>query len=102
LLADSAAAGAAANPSFAERVTSIFQEPLTGLSKLLLALVLLFLLLSSVFIGLFAGAQHKLNTRKDKPAATATVTATATQTSVQTTTVSAPVPTGKPEEVRVS
>ncbi|OSX65107.1 hypothetical protein POSPLADRAFT_1044521 [Postia placenta MAD-698-R-SB12] len=40
---------------------AIVQEPLTPLTKVLLVVALIFLLLSSVFIGLFAGAQHKLN-----------------------------------------
>ena len=98
--------------------TSIIQEPLTPLTKVLLVVALLFLLLSSIFIGLFAGAQHKLNSgRGQEPPVTVTSTvhdtATATQTQTQTrtqtatsTTVStstvsvpAPVPTGPHEEV---
>ncbi|TFY55841.1 hypothetical protein EVJ58_g7996 [Rhodofomes roseus] len=94
---------------------SILQEPLTPLTKVLLVVALLFLLLSSVFIGLFAGAQHKLNTGHggDSPVTvtstvygtatqtqTQTQTHTATSTSVSTSTVSVPgpVPTGPPEE----
>ncbi|KAG6371391.1 Metalloprotease [Boletus reticuloceps] len=45
------------------RFTDVVQEPLTGLTKVLLVEVLVLLLISSVFIGLFAGAQHKLNLR---------------------------------------
>ncbi|TCD66686.1 hypothetical protein EIP91_001040 [Steccherinum ochraceum] len=97
------------NESFAHRVSKVVQEPLTPLSKFLCVLALIFLLLSSIFIGLFAGAQHKLNSRdgETKPGETVTVTmsfstatATATATSTLTTTYSAPVPvpTKSPEE----
>lgn len=70
------------------------QEPLTPLSKFLCILALILLLLSSVFIGLFAGAQHKLNSRTGGddgeggsiPVRTVTLTVTATdvETSVRT------------------
>lgn len=50
--------------SFTGRLTEVVHEPLTGLTKVLLVEVLILLLISSVFIGLFAGAQHKLNLRK--------------------------------------
>lgn len=98
--------------------TSIIQEPLTSLTKVLLVVALLFLLLSSIFIGLFAGAQHKLNTgRGQEPPVTVTSTVyntatstqtqtqtqtqTATSTTVSTSTVSVPgpIPTGPHEEV---
>jgi endothelin-converting enzyme len=107
LLADSAAAGAAANPSFAERVSAVVQEPLTALSKLLLVLVLVFLLISSVFIGLFAGAQHKLNQRKNRPepadpVPTITQTATATVPASRISTVYPPSPTKVPDHDDVS
>ncbi|THH29635.1 hypothetical protein EUX98_g4545 [Antrodiella citrinella] len=77
--------------TFAERVSKVVQEPLTPLSKLLCVLALVFLLLSSVFIGLFAGAQHKLNSRDGKdgegrPAETIIVTYTATNTATRTAT----------------
>ncbi|EIN07764.1 Metalloprotease [Punctularia strigosozonata HHB-11173 SS5] len=92
-------------PTFAERVAAVFDEPLTALTKVLIVLVVLFLLLASIFIGLFAGAQHKLNTGKgDTPGESVTTTvvttATATTTDVQTTTISAPIPgpTDAPEE----
>ena len=79
------------NDTFAERFTKVVQEPLTPLSKLLCVLALVFLLLSSVFIGLFAGAQHKLNNKEGdggetKPAETVTVTYTTTDISTRTTT----------------
>ncbi|KIJ69577.1 hypothetical protein HYDPIDRAFT_24406 [Hydnomerulius pinastri MD-312] len=48
------------------RLTEVVQEPLTGLTKVLLVEVLILLLISSVFIGLFAGAQHKLNLRNGR------------------------------------
>jgi hypothetical protein len=96
----------AAEPTFVERVTSVLAEPLTGLSKVLLVIALILLLLASVFIGLFAGAQHKLNTGRGAPGQTTTVvstaTTTATTTAITTRTISKglPVPTGTPEEVR--
>ncbi|TFK42726.1 hypothetical protein BDQ12DRAFT_676709 [Crucibulum laeve] len=101
-------------PSFSQRVNSVSQEPLTPLTKILLVIALVLLLLSSVFIGLFAGAQHKLSLERHRhdgekpPSGTLTVTATstsvststATSTSVSTTTLPAPipVPTSPPEE----
>ncbi|KAH8116927.1 endothelin-converting enzyme 1 [Phellopilus nigrolimitatus] len=99
--------------SFSDHVNSIAQEPLTTLTKILLVLALFLLLLTSVFIGLFAGAEHKLNhqrgdprhppvttTISGNPPATTTILGTTsiiTSTEIQTTTVpSAPLPTGKP------
>ncbi|EFI28400.1 endothelin-converting enzyme 1 [Coprinopsis cinerea okayama7 len=73
-----------------ERVNAAVQEPLTPLTKILLILSLVLLLLSSVFIGLFAGAQHKLNTGRGKPGDPGhepiTTTETMTRTWVTTTT----------------
>lgn len=97
-------------PTYLERVAAIVQEPLSPLTQLLLVATLVFLLLSSVFIGLFAGAQHKLNSGGNGAVTTtivvtstsvATTTQHATTTSVSTTTVSipAPAPTSPPEEV---
>ncbi|KAI0647206.1 Metalloprotease [Trametes meyenii] len=91
-------------PSFFERVTAVVQEPLSPLTQILLVATLVFLILSSIFIGLFAGAQHKLNTGKGGGGTTVTITATttsqATTTAVTTTTVAvpAPSPTSPPEE----
>ncbi|KAI0636818.1 Metalloprotease [Trametes polyzona] len=91
-------------PSFFERVAAVVQEPLSPLTQILLVATILFLLLSSVFIGLFAGAQHKLNTGKGGSTTTIVVTATttagstATTTAISTTTIAAPVPTSPPEE----
>ncbi|KAF9532319.1 hypothetical protein CPB83DRAFT_847643 [Crepidotus variabilis] len=105
-------------PTLGERINSIAQEPLTPLSKILLVLVLALLLTTSIFVGLFAGSQHRLRLeredRKHHPAptasspphtgtatTTATATATATSTARTTTTVilpPIPVPTGAPEE----
>ncbi|KIL69617.1 hypothetical protein M378DRAFT_184036 [Amanita muscaria Koide BX008] len=82
-------------------------DPLSPLTKILLVLSLFLLLLSSVFVGLFAGTQHKLNLEREKhgngdgpkpptiPTATitatgteiATITATATTTAVSATTI---------------
>jgi endothelin-converting enzyme len=68
-------------------VTYIAQEPLTPLTKILLVLTLFLLLLTSIFVGLFAGTQHRLNVERSKndkgdgsepPAGTITSTATTT------------------------
>ncbi|TRM62696.1 hypothetical protein BD626DRAFT_498158 [Schizophyllum amplum] len=94
-------------PSFLDRVGAVVQEPLTDLSKVLLVVCLIFLLLSSVFIGLFAGTQQKLNKERGRndtsPVITATMTATyvpGPSTIVTTTTASAPGPTQPPEEAQ--
>ncbi|KAF8905965.1 hypothetical protein CPB84DRAFT_536278 [Gymnopilus junonius] len=102
------------SPSFSERINSIAQEPLTPLTKILLVLGLVLLLTSSVFIGLFAGAQHRLGLghggEDHKHTATTTATLTTTRTStilststfISTTTVATslpiPEPTKSPEE----
>lgn len=95
-------------PSFIDRLAAIVQEPLSPLTKVLLIATLIFLLLSSVFVGLFAGAQHKLNQGGGHRDATVTVTATVTTTSQATTTAAStttvalpapPEPTSPPEEV---
>ncbi|KAF9483849.1 zincin [Pholiota conissans] len=72
--------------AFGERLNSVAQEPLTPLTKILLVLGLVLLLTSSVFIGLFAGSQHRLQEREGHNH-TETVTVTAT-TTVPTTTIS--------------
>lgn len=76
------------NHSITERVSSVVQEPLSPLTKILLVLVLLLLLLSSIFIGLFAGAQHKLSAgkgdRDEKIPSTHTETYTQTSTGTLT------------------
>ncbi|KAF9049323.1 zincin [Hymenopellis radicata] len=87
--------------TFMDRVHSIAQEPLTPLTKVLLVVALILLLLSSIFIGLFAGVQHKLNTGdggKQQPGETITLTAT---TTAYTTTTAAPPsgPTEPPAEI---
>lgn len=104
-------------PTFWQRVAAVVQEPLSPLTKVLLIATLVFLILSSIFIGLFAGAQHKLNTGGgggggggSEVTTTVVVTSTAietttekaTTTAISTTTVSvpAPGPTAAPEEVR--
>ncbi|CDZ96882.1 M13 family peptidase [Phaffia rhodozyma] len=89
------------------------QRELTLLEKLLALLVLLFLLLSAIFIGLFSGSQHKLHEIQNQPpvtvtktrhstsygTSTATATATATTTQISTTTVVGPAPVPTPTEV---
>ncbi|KAF8894469.1 hypothetical protein BD779DRAFT_1467099 [Infundibulicybe gibba] len=92
------------HPSLTERIGSMAQEPLTPLTKVLLVLALVLLLLTSVFIGLFAGAQHRLRVEKGRNGggggdkspgspitvtATATYTATSVETTVATTTATA-------------
>jgi hypothetical protein len=57
----------APSPSFTDRLGSLLQDPLTSLNKILLILLLTFLLLCSIFIGLFIGSQHKLNDLPDSP-----------------------------------
>ncbi|KAH9997253.1 hypothetical protein BJV77DRAFT_1065321 [Russula vinacea] len=57
----------APTPSVADRLGSILQDPLTPFNKILLILLLVFLLLCSIFIGLFLGSQHKLNNLPDSP-----------------------------------
>ena len=78
-------------------------RPLTNLEKILAGASILLLLLTSTFIGLFAGSQNSLGRERGDHEAgrkteTLTATETATRTSIATTTVSA-VPTGKPEAV---
>ena len=106
---DGAPADQDEEPSFIDTLAAIVQEPLSPLTKVLLIATLIFLLLSSVFIGLFAGAQHKLNHGEGNGGATVTVTATVTTTSQATTTAAStttvsfpapPLPTSPPEEVR--
>ncbi|KAK7449695.1 hypothetical protein VKT23_013168 [Stygiomarasmius scandens] len=91
------------NPTFGERLNSLAHEPLTPLTKLLLVVALVLLLLASVFIGLFAGVQHKLNSERgrngdDDGKPPSTVTHTATSTVLTTTTAHPPSPTSAPEK----
>lgn len=75
--------------SVSHRISDAVREPLTGLTKVLLVEVLILLLISSVFIGLFAGAQHKLNLRNGGGGSSpgnGTQTETQTQTVTYTTT----------------
>ncbi|PSR94067.1 hypothetical protein PHLCEN_2v4495 [Hermanssonia centrifuga] len=72
------------HPSLSHRVSSIVQEPLTTLAKILLVLVVVLLLLSSVFIGLFAGAQHKLNNGRGGGDGGSKEPSTQTQTEIYT------------------
>ncbi|PPQ78520.1 hypothetical protein CVT25_011792 [Psilocybe cyanescens] len=94
--------------SFGDRIHSIAQEPLTPLTKILLVLGLVLLLTSSIFIGLFAGAQHKLGLDHgggEHKTVTVTLTSTSVSTSTFTSTttfapVPIPEPTTSPEEKR--
>ncbi|KAF5373184.1 hypothetical protein D9758_001653 [Tetrapyrgos nigripes] len=89
------------NPTWNERLNSLAQEPLTPLTKLLLCVSLVLLILAAVFIGLFAGVQHKLNSERgrngDDGKPPSTVTFTATSTVLTTTTAHPPSPTNAPE-----
>jgi endothelin-converting enzyme len=99
-----------------DRLGSILQHPLTTINKILLVLLLVFLLLSSIFIGLFLGSMSKLNGKPDTPGGghppgtfTSTVTvpstATATVTTTSVTTVTsapAPGPSNPSEEASLS
>ena len=68
------------HPSLYHKLAEITSQPLTAVSKLLLAVCLLLLLLSSIFVGLFAGAQHKINKIRHAPVPEpTTVSVTATQ-----------------------
>lgn len=88
---------------FFAKISALTHEPLTDLSRALLVIAIFFLLLSSIFIGLLAGAQHKLDTEDGRHAPGTTVIVTATTTAVVTQTLpSVPAPTSPPEEVRVS
>ena len=73
-------------PTFQERLLALTKEPLTPLLKVLLVVCIILLLLTATFIGLFAGAEHKLNTRpaRGEPV---TSTLTTTQTATVTTTI---------------
>ncbi|KAJ7871420.1 hypothetical protein B0H14DRAFT_2724026 [Mycena olivaceomarginata] len=89
-----------AEPTFIERLNSVAQEPLTPLTQLLLVVALVLLLISAVFIGLFAGEYTKLKQRErnepgNKPAPTITVTATSV---ITTTALPPPGPTSPPAE----
>lgn len=77
-------------------------RPLTNLEKILTGLFVILLLLMSTFIGLFAGAQGKLEQERGKhEGGGMTQTLTATTTSTATTTISA-VPTGSPKAVSMN
>lgn len=102
-----------------DRLGSILQDPLTPLNKILLILLLVFLLLCSIFFGLFIGSQHKLRNLPDTPGGekppitftsvvttpitfTSVITSPSTTTAVFTTTVALPVPVPSPPPERVS
>lgn len=98
--------------SFLHKLTDITHEPLTTLTKILLGLCLFLLLLSSIFVGLFAGVQHKLDqgTKPSNPPPSVTQSYTVTHTLIETsistttdvvtTTSIPPTPTGEPVPVR--
>jgi len=110
----------AERPSLYHKLAEITSQPLTAISKLLLAVCLFLLLLSSIFVGLFAGAQHKINKIRHAPVPEpTTVSVTTTQelpvtltetdisTSVSSTTIvstttapAPPLPTPDPRTVR--
>ncbi|KAF8580903.1 zincin [Ramaria rubella] len=77
------------------RCSAISQEPLTPLTKLLLAALLVLLILTSVFLGLFVGVEQRLSAHNPP---TADKTSTATTIIRTTTTVHPSHPTSRPEE----
>ncbi|KAJ7098234.1 hypothetical protein C8R44DRAFT_843505 [Mycena epipterygia] len=90
-----------AQPTFAARLNYIAHEPLTPLTQVLLFVALVLLLLSSVFIGLFAGGYSKLKQREHNASkSSSTVTVTATSTAVFTT--APPEPTSGPEQTCIT
>ncbi|KZT44083.1 zincin [Sistotremastrum suecicum HHB10207 ss-3] len=86
--------------TFSSFIGKASQEPFSFASKILLAVILVLLLLSSTFIGLFAGLQHRLSSSRkpdqgdDLPSVT--ITETYTITSTQTSTI-VPKPTSSPK-----
>lgn len=85
------------NQSFFSALTHPTRK-LTNLEKVLAVLALVLLLLASTFIGLFAGAEHKLKTGKGgSHSVTSTVTATPTA-SHSTTSARGPTPTADPSK----
>ncbi|KAG8787802.1 hypothetical protein FS842_011496 [Serendipita sp. 407] len=91
--------------SFLHKLADVAEQPLTLLSKILIGVCLFLLLFASIFIGLFAGAQHEINkgTKPSRPSVTETIVTTVTETLVSTTTdvitttVALPAPTDKPK-----
>jgi len=108
--------GSQEEPTFLTKLADIADQPLTVLSKILLAVCFFLLLLTSIFIGLFSGAEHKLNnvpppkTTVSSVTQSYTITNTFTETSVSTTTdivtttttAVPPVPTVDPRKVCMS
>ncbi|KAJ7184253.1 Metalloprotease [Mycena filopes] len=80
-------------PTLAERINLIAQEPLTPLTQVLLFVALVLLLLSSVFIGLFAGEYTKLKQREHDTPSRPGPTVTVTSTAIVTRTAAPPGPT---------
>lgn len=78
-------------------------EPLTPLTRILLMAVLILLILSSVFLGLFIGVDQRLSAQNPKgdPGDEKTVVPVPVPTTISTTTVTAqpPRPTSAPQEV---
>ncbi|KAH7340514.1 hypothetical protein B0J17DRAFT_651639 [Rhizoctonia solani] len=66
------------------RLSRGMHEPVSVLTAFLLILCLILLILTSVFAGLFAGAQHRIS--ELEPSEPVTVTSVATETYLQTTT----------------
>jgi endothelin-converting enzyme len=96
LLADQHDDDHSPDDSFSGRLGDMLHEPLTPLNKFLFILVLFFLILSSVFIGLFAGAETRLN-KAPHDGPVVTVTSVSPPLTV-TKTVELPAPTSPPEE----
>ncbi|VDC06015.1 unnamed protein product [Peniophora sp. CBMAI 1063] len=80
------------------KLGDLLHEPLTPLTQLLLILTLFFLIVSSIFIGLFAGAETRLKATPEGGSVTVTSTITVPTTIIATTAVPAPGPTAPPEK----
>ncbi|KAG9113365.1 hypothetical protein FRC07_007787, partial [Ceratobasidium sp. 392] len=81
----------AAKGSLWARFYQGLHEPANVLTTFLLIVCLILLILSSVFIGLFAGAQHRINNLE--PSEPTTITSIATETYTRTKTADGPVTT---------
>lgn len=75
-------------PSLWSRFSRSIHEPVSVLTASLLVLCLILLILSSVFAGLFAGAQHRI--KELAPSETVTVTSSITETHTESTTILGP------------
>ena len=83
-------------------VSRLLGEPLTELARLLLFTSVGLLLLASVFVGLFAGAEHRLSVMKHMQTSTTTESVTTTRLVTVTSTLTAIVSTTRPTTTMTS